>query len=76
MTTKKPVKSTESTESTEYDDLHKRLYVSMIAARYAPLAQNAVVVGEMEYLYADAFFDAKLATEIFFHERASGGGQP
>jgi hypothetical protein len=59
-----------SAKSAEYDDLLKQIYVAMIVAAYPAASRNAIVVGDLESLYDDAFFDAKLATETFFDNRA------
>jgi hypothetical protein len=67
MPTKKPAKSA------EYDDLLKQIYVAMITAKYPTASRNAIVGGDLEPLYDDAFFDAKLAVEAFFYNRANPG---
>jgi hypothetical protein len=59
-----------STKPAEYDDLLKRIYVAMINGVYPTSNVKAVVCGDLEPLYTDAFFDAKLATETFFRRRA------
>lgn len=53
----------------EYDDLLKRIYVAMITGVYPTSNVKAIVCGDLEPLYTDAFFDAKLATETFFRHR-------